>query len=112
MTSYHDKLLDPRWQRRRLETLLRDDFTCQKCFDNKKTVHVHHKIYYKDRDPWDYKDEELITECEDCHPPEAPNFYNIREKMMFEEIAAGIVSQPYTKKLSLELDRLIEKYHA
>ena len=30
-------------------------------------LNVHHKIYYKNRKLWDYKDEELVTLCEDCH---------------------------------------------
>lgn len=101
--TYHDKLLDPRWQRRRLQILLRDDFTCQECLDNKKTVHVHHKVYKFGLDPWDYPDEDLITLCEDCHS----NSY----MEVFYEMASEILSQPYTKILSLELDRLVEKYN-
>lgn len=32
-SDYSQKLLDPRWQRKRLEILQRDDFTCQVCSD-------------------------------------------------------------------------------
>jgi 5-methylcytosine-specific restriction endonuclease McrA len=111
MTSYHDKLLDPRWQRRRLQILLRDNFTCQECFDSKKTIHVHHKIYRFNIDPWDYPDEDLITLCEDCHEESITENVKIREKTVFEDIASGIVSKPYTPELSLLLDHLIEKYN-
>lgn len=31
------------------------------------SIHVHHKYYIKDLLPWEYKDEELITYCPDCH---------------------------------------------
>ena len=30
-------------------------------------LNVHHKIYYRNRDIWDYQDDCLITLCEDCH---------------------------------------------
>ena len=31
------------------------------------TLHVHHKLYIENRAPWQYKDENLITLCSDCH---------------------------------------------
>lgn len=30
-------------------------------------LNVHHKIYYKNRDLWDYPDDCLVTLCEHCH---------------------------------------------
>ena len=30
-------------------------------------LNVHHKVYYRNRKLWDYKDDELVTLCEDCH---------------------------------------------
>lgn len=65
--NYNDKLKDPRWQRRRLEILSRDNFTCQHCGDPKSTLHVHHLIYLKFTDPWEYEDDYLITLCLRCH---------------------------------------------
>lgn len=65
--SYIDLLRDPRWQKRRLEIFHRDNFTCADCDDSKKTLHVHHLYYVKDRAPWDYPDWALETLCEDCH---------------------------------------------
>lgn len=67
MATYADKLRDPRWQRRRLEILSKSDFCCCECGDNTKTLNVHHKIYRKGRDPWDYPDSELTALCVDCH---------------------------------------------
>ena len=43
--EYAEKLKDPRWQKKRLEILERDAWVCQKCFDTKSTLHVHHRIY-------------------------------------------------------------------
>jgi len=65
--NYSDLLKDPRWQKKRLQILERDDFTCQGCGDTETTLHVHHKEYVYGRMPWEYDDEELITYCEDCH---------------------------------------------
>lgn len=30
-------------------------------------LNVHHKVYYKNRNLWDYDDDCLVTLCEDCH---------------------------------------------
>lgn len=70
-TSYREKLLDPRWQKKRLEILSRDGFTCQICGDTETTLHVHHKFYNNGADPWEYPDGALVTVCADCHEPEA-----------------------------------------
>lgn len=66
-TTYWEQLKDPRWQRRRLEIMQRDEFTCQNCFDSGSTLHVHHKHYVKGRKPWEYLDRELVTLCDNCH---------------------------------------------
>ena len=67
MTTYGDKLRDPRWQRKRLEILSRDDFTCRLCGDNESTLHVHHLLYFKGAEPWQYDANCLVTTCESCH---------------------------------------------
>lgn len=68
--TYSEKLKDPRWQRRRLEILNRDEFTCQKCGDKENTLHVHHRWYKFGKEPWEYPDEILITLCHNCHEEE------------------------------------------
>ncbi len=70
MPTYREKLLDPRWQRKRLEVLGRDNFSCQDCGTTKKTLHVHHCYYERGKDPWDYPAESLLTLCCDCHESE------------------------------------------
>lgn len=65
--TYSEKLKDPRWQKKRLEILSRDQFRCQLCFENEAPLHVHHKNYQPRAAPWDYPGENLITLCEGCH---------------------------------------------
>ena len=66
--SYSDKLKDPRWQKKRLAVMERDNFTCTSCGSNDKTLNVHHSVpYRKNHDPWDYENDELTTLCNDCH---------------------------------------------
>jgi hypothetical protein len=65
--SYWEKLQDPRWQRRRLEALEKAEFACELCYDNESPLHVHHKEYFKGREPWEYELEQLAVLCEGCH---------------------------------------------
>lgn len=65
--TYREKLLDPRWQRVRLEKLGAVDFTCQQCYGTEETLHVHHKRYVKGREPWEYQGHELVVLCKYCH---------------------------------------------
>lgn len=69
-TTYSDQLKDPRWQKRRLEILSRDEWACQWCGDTSSTLHVHHLYYTRGAEPWDYPDTALLTVCEDCHTNE------------------------------------------
>jgi RNA polymerase subunit RPABC4/transcription elongation factor Spt4 len=68
--TYLEKLKDPRWQKKRLEILDRDEWTCQYCGSKDKTLHVHH-LRYSGPDPWDCHSGFLITACEDCHKYES-----------------------------------------
>ena len=68
--TYSEKLRDPRWQKMRLKIMDRDQFTCQSCFSQTKTLNVHHEKYATGRDPWEYPVEQLVTLCESCHKGE------------------------------------------
>lgn len=63
--TYSDKLKSPKWQKKRLEVLSRDEFKCCLCSDEKTQLHVHHLKYTKD--PWDAPLEDLETLCVTCH---------------------------------------------
>jgi hypothetical protein len=63
--SYTKKLSDPRWQKKRLEVLSRDNFKCTLCLNDKEELHVHHLKYTKE--PWDAPLKDLETLCFRCH---------------------------------------------
>jgi len=65
--TYYEKLKDPRWQKKRLEAMERNQFCCEVCGDDSEPLHVHHKEYFKDHDPWDYELIQLAVLCESCH---------------------------------------------
>jgi len=65
MSDYSEKLKSPKWQKRRLEILHRDNFTCQICGDAETELQIHHKTY--SGEPHEALDDELITLCKHCH---------------------------------------------
>lgn len=65
MANYSRILLDPRWQRKRIHILNRDNCTCVLCTDDRTTLAVHHKSYHGK--PWEAPDDQLITVCAHCH---------------------------------------------
>ena len=67
MTTYAEKLKDPRWQKKRLEILERDNWSCRYCGDDTSTLYAHHIIYFSGTEPWDYDCKNIITLCDKCH---------------------------------------------
>jgi len=65
--NYAEKLKSPKWQKKRLEILERDEWKCRICLRDSVPLHVHHRYYFRDKDPWDYDEGFLITLCKDCH---------------------------------------------
>jgi len=63
--DYSSLLKHPKWQKKRLQILERDNFTCQYCADDQTELQIHHLKYHKN--PWDAKNEDLLTLCKDCH---------------------------------------------
>jgi hypothetical protein len=60
-----DPYKHPKWQKKRLKILERDEWSCVACGDADSTLHVHHAYY--EGDPWDVEDKFLQTLCEKCH---------------------------------------------
>lgn len=88
--NYSEKLKDPRWQRKRLEVLQREDFTCETCKAIEKTLHVHHKFYETGKEPWEYPLEAFMVLCVDCHEEEES------EKQYFKEMVVNVLKSGFT----------------
>jgi hypothetical protein len=95
MSSYSDKLRDPRWQRKRLEVLEQAGWKCESCESTTKTLHVHHKQYVKGREPWDYETSNFEALCEDCHE----SAHN--DKELINTILAAIPSVMWSRVAAL-----------
>lgn len=64
--TYQEQIKHPKWQKKRLEIMQRDNFTCQICGAEDKTLNVHHRLYWNTH-IWEYPNSIFITLCEDCH---------------------------------------------
>lgn len=102
MSTYSEKLRDPRWQKKRLQILNRDNFTCQWCQDTESTLHIHH-LKYKG-DPWDIEDEFLITLCETCHQYIDEDYHGAGAKLI-----AAFKSKAFASEHLLKLSDAVKK---
>lgn len=84
-SDYRQQYLDPRWQKKRLEVLGRDEWRCQWCQDDNQTLHVHHLYYTPGKVVWDYPLDAFLTLCETCHAEEYENRPQ-EEKWLLEEL--------------------------
>ncbi len=92
--NYAAKRFDPRWQKKRLEIMQRDEFKCTECNDEKSTLNVHHRYYVKNRDVWDYPAFSLVTLCEGCHSTAHTKLADDEESTMSEwEAGIGILAE-------------------
>ncbi len=103
--TYAEKLKDPRWQKKRLEILERDKWTCFCCGRKTETLHVHHLLYITGKDPWDYESNFLITYCEICHETE-----HLIGKQLDEILIELIKNNPIFITGVSKMCVLIEKY--
>lgn len=91
--TYSEKLKDPRWQKKRLKILERDEFSCKSCGDTEKTLNVHHIAY--DTNPWDTEDKLLITLCEECHEAEEKILKEYSHKLFNELRHKGFMARGF-----------------
>jgi len=93
--TYRELLLDPRWQKRRLEVLACADFRCSRCHHGDKNLQVHHRRYVRGRMPWEYSDVELVVLCDDCHELQhlpAPTEDDAQREKTIEKLRDGLLS--------------------
>lgn len=95
--SYAELLRDPRWQKKRLEVMQRDSFTCNDCGSSKHTLNVHHIHYIRGHNPWEYPSAGLVTLCEDCH---SLKDNNLGDKIALEIFMCGF-GEPFMANLMI-----------
>lgn len=108
-SDYRKKLLDPKWQKKRLEILNRDEFKCVECKSDCKTLHVHHKNYIFGNEPWDYPSTNFITLCEDCHQMEE-YFKNEFKGLVHDLLLMGHTYTSITNWLSENYNKIPKPY--
>lgn len=109
LTPYQKKLLDPRWQKKRLEIFERDEWRCQRCQDSESTLQVHHRYYKRGISPWEYPDEALVTLCDGCHIEETFR-RPAEEQMLLAILCKQGFLVPHVHHLSVFLSRLTSDY--
>ena len=89
MNKWASQFKDSRWQKKRLEIMERDKWTCRSCGKSGDgvTLNVHHAYYERGNAPWEYPNSTLITWCEDCH--------KLRHTLM-KELATECLKLGYT----------------
>lgn len=80
--NYSELLRNPLWQKKRLEIMNRDNFTCQFCGRQDITLQVHHRRYIRGLKPWEYSNEDYVTLCEGCHRNETEINSELYEQFM------------------------------
>lgn len=121
ISEYKSLLKHPLWQRKRLEIMQRDGFTCQICgkgINDGTPLNVHHKKYIFGMKPWEYTNDNLITLCENCHKTQHRGFLGNSNKNVFfrallsENLSANekiIISYILSNNLLVEKKAKIQK---
>jgi len=113
--KWADQYKHPKWQKKRLEVLEHDGFTCQNCGDKESQLHVHHGAYVKGRKMWEYDIDDLVTLCDDCHKkvhkckdvlsavitPKLTNNFRIEGGFTYIDMYNLLVEILYDKEVSL-----------
>ena len=94
--SFTEQYKNPKWQKKRLEILERDEYSCTECGNEEKTLHVHHYIYHKNKKVWEYDNKYLITLCDDCHSNWHESYDNIKENLCVGSTQLGEIANIIT----------------
>ena len=65
--DYKEQIKHPKWQKKRLEILEENNWTCAACGNTDAQLHVHHTRYEKNKMIWDYSNYKLMAVCNECH---------------------------------------------
>lgn len=106
--SYFELLKDPRWQKKRLEIMERDGWSCRRCSDCESTLSVHHQYYEKGFDPWDYDSATLITLCDPCHKKDEQKRILIARSIAHLDQKQQLMTLGYISGIALHSDSTLK----
>jgi 5-methylcytosine-specific restriction endonuclease McrA len=106
--TYSEKLRDPRWQRCRLGVFDRAFWRCEECQASTETLTIHHVVYIKGRDPWEYPASLLQCLCEPCHKHREEIFRKITDasKIALKNFLTIRLVQCHKKLMAVALEEL------
>ena len=84
--EYWQLLKNPLWQQKRLEMLTAAGWECQNCGGKDSELQVHHKQYFKGKNPWEYENDQLEVLCRECHSVEHQSIQNIKEIISLSDV--------------------------
>lgn len=102
--AYKELLLHPRWQRKRLQVLDRDNFRCRVCGNEEENLQVHH-IIYQSNIPWDTDTKYLITLCQTCHEREE----SMKDFDYYSLLCNSGITRLQFSKMVIEVDKYFSK---
>lgn len=65
--TYAEKLKDPRWKKLSASIKAQEHLTCLRCGRKSYALHVHHRLYERGREPWEYERNNFECLCDECH---------------------------------------------
>ena len=106
--TYGQKLLRPEWQHRKKAYLNEVGVWCRSCRATDTVIAVHHLNYRPNRQPWEYKNDELIAFCSDCHTAMHKNIDFFRGQIVSSVPAQDLALLLVTLKDALRLKSPME----
>ena len=104
--TYKEQYKHPKWQKKRLEILNRDEFSCTNCGSDSDNLHVHHYLYHKDKKVWEYENIYLTTFCTDCHTNWHIYNDNLKEFLTLDVVHLGHIVEIVKNLHGLRCDGL------
>ena len=91
--QYRGLLKENKWKHKAKEIRARDGNKCVKC-GSKGPLQVHHLFYVKNKMPWDYPNDAMVTLCSVCHRKE----HGIEIKPKFKKKPKPVATKQSKKK--------------
>ncbi len=102
-STYSQKLNHPKWQRKRLEIMQRDNFKCTICGNDEDELNVHHLYYVSGKAVYDYDNEYLVTLCKDCHQATHNEISKISALIAYQVVKNGKTYFDICKTLNVQI---------